>query len=222
MEILNPKNGILPSEKSFRKRLATLCKDLTDQEMDEAIQSLINNSTTQLYPKSGIAAPVNLDTGKYIFFVHTGIAYSFVNNPRDKKLVVQKIWIKDDIIFNLNTFLHGTIPIEHTQMLEDGQLISISYTSLRIIINELPQLMSLLLHLQAEGHLACQHFMSLINLSVIEKVRDFVRRHPTLVTRINQEIIASHLGMSRTTLSKALTLYKSTNNGTTTPASRQQ
>jgi CRP-like cAMP-binding protein len=222
MEILNHGNGIQPSEKSFRKRLSILCQDLTDQEMDEAIQSLINNGTTQFYPKSGRAATENLDTGKYIYFVHTGIAHSFVNAPHRKKLVVNTIWTKDDIIFNLNTFLHGTIPIEHTQMLEEGQLIAISYASLKVIINELPQLMSLLLHLQAERQLACQHFISLIHLSVIEKVRYFVRRHPTLVTRINQEIIAAHLGMSRTTLSKALTLYKSTNNGTTTSASRQQ
>jgi hypothetical protein len=55
-----------------------------------------------------------------------------------------------------------------------------------------------------------------------KKVRDFVRRHPTIVIKIIQEIIAAHLDMSRTALSKALTLYKSTNNGTTTPASRQQ
>ena len=221
MEILNKKNRILPPEKSFSKRLTALFRNLPSSQVDEFVQRLIYNSTTEYYEKNSVVGAKISEQHKFMYFVYSGVAHSFIRHPKYKdQAITKKIWTKNKIIFDFNGYLNGTAATETTQMLEGGHLVSISSDSLRTLIHEHPKMMCFLTQLQTEHLLELQAQIELLKLPVMEKVTAFVKDHPSLIHRINNNVIATLLHTHRSRFSTAIKGYKISDNGTTTSKSR--
>jgi CRP-like cAMP-binding protein len=143
-----------------------------------------------------------------LLFINHGIAQTFYWDVRLQKTIVSHIWRKSDIVFDLDRFLNAVPGKEETQMLEDGEVLFLSYNNLRSLLEGHPYLVSFLLNLQVERERQYKSLQHLLRLPVKDKVRSYLDDHPTIVDRINHEYIADHLGISRSRFSKAYTSYK--------------
>ncbi|ACU03864.1 Crp/Fnr family transcriptional regulator [Pedobacter heparinus] len=141
-------------------------------------------------------------------YLHSGIARSCYYDPDIDKPIISRIWKKQEVMFDVNSFVNSGIRTEAIQMLEDGELISISYYSLKHILETYPKMLLLLLYLQAEREKHNKFYQHLLKLTVEERVRLYLNDNPTLCNRINKDCIALHLGISRSKFSSAYTLYK--------------
>jgi CRP-like cAMP-binding protein len=143
-----------------------------------------------------------------LYYLYSGIARSCYYGPDVDKPIISRIWKKHEVIFDVNCFLKSKNRNEAIQMLEDGELLSISYPSLKSLIETFPKTLSLLLFLQAENETYYKFYQHLLKQTVEERVRLYLNNNPTISSRINKDCIALHLGISRSKFSSAYTLYK--------------
>lgn len=143
-----------------------------------------------------------------LYYLYSGIARSCYYGPDVQKPIISRIWKKHEVIFDVNSFMNNESRTEAIQMLEDGELLSISYSGLKCIIDTFPKMLSLLLYLQAENEKYNKFYQHLLKLSVEERVKLYLNHNPTICSRINKDCIALHLGISRSKFSSAYTQYK--------------
>jgi CRP-like cAMP-binding protein len=213
MELINPQKISRSTEQSYRNRLAQLCNGLLVSNTFDCVDTIIYNSSAGHYHKQPAQGSNQLKTDRYLYYLHSGLAHTYITDPVSKKIKITKIWTKGDMIVNMNTLIKGSVAEESTHMLEDGELVYISYESLRILSMQIPQMMNLFLHLQLEQQSSYHYYIDLLHLPGPKRLQAFLRKHPTLLQRINQDIIANYLRMSRSRLSKALKLNKTIHHG---------
>ncbi|SDZ84541.1 Crp/Fnr family transcriptional regulator [Pedobacter hartonius] len=172
------------------------------------IESLIFNSKLMEVFKGEIIEHAGPCTDGNLLYINTGIAHTFYYDSISQKPLITKIWKKHDIIFDLGTFLNSENRKETIQMLEDGELLGISYDNLKKLLDTFPNMVSFLLHLQVERERQYKYYQHLLRLTVDEKVKLYLSDNPAIINRINNEYIAMHLGVSRSRFSKAYVAYK--------------
>lgn len=143
-----------------------------------------------------------------LFYLHKGIARSYHYIALNDKLNVSRIWIKNDVIFDLNSYLNKSDRVDALQMLEEGEVLYISYGNLKTFVELYPNMIFLLLWIQIEQEKRCFFYHTFLNLNVDERVKIFLDRHPGIMPRINNDYIAAHLGINRSSLSIAYQAYK--------------
>ncbi|SEA65303.1 Crp/Fnr family transcriptional regulator [Pedobacter hartonius] len=213
MKIINTENTKDRLERIIRREMLPRFNKDGVLFSDDFIKALAYNSELVPVHKNELIQGPGLGMDFNLIYIKYGIASSFYYEPTANKTIITKIWKKHDIIFDLDDFLNGETRSESHQMLEDGELLAISYTSLRILLETFPNTVSFLLELQVERERQYKYYQHLLRLNVQEKVNTYLNDNPSIYNRINKEYIASHLGISRSRLSKATSLYKQGFNG---------
>lgn len=210
MEILELKNDRSRIDRILRRELLPKFDNASGYYTNDFIESLIYNSKLEFYHKKEQIGNSDHNTDR-LYYIHSGIAHSFSYDQIKRKRVITNIWKKRDIIFDLNAFLNGVYKTEINEMLEEGEVISISFSALEQLLETFPNMVGFFLRLQNERELQYQYYQQLSRLNVTQKVMLFLKDHPSMIYRINNDIIALHLGMSRSRFSKAYALYKKGN-----------
>jgi CRP-like cAMP-binding protein len=174
---------------------------------EDFIASLIYNSRLEFYLKNEKLGNQEISQER-LYYIHTGIARTFYYDQITDKPVITNIWKKQDTIFDLNSFLNGPDKFEINEMLEEGEVISISFSALEKLLDTFPNMVSIFLQLQAERERLYKYYQRLSKLNVSQKVTVYLQDHPAMIHRINNDIIAAHLGVSRSRFSKAYAVYK--------------
>jgi len=192
----------------FRKKILPVLIKLIGPVPAELETAIIENSNIVTAVKDQyIAESGEAEDGHLIYF-ESGIARCYYYHAATDKYIITRITKKDDILIDINAYLHGSRQTDNIQMLESGTLITISYAKLKWLLTEFQSLYPIFPYLQAERdkqHLAYQH---LLKSNVEERVRLFLADYPGIATRINNDHIASYLDMSRTTFSSTYTKIK--------------
>lgn len=174
----------------------------------DCIAQLISNSRLKPAIKDQFLEVGGTYEDGSLFYLYSGIARSCYYGPNVEKPIISRIWKKHEVMFDVNSFLNGENRTEAIQMLEDGEIVSISYSSLKCLFDTYPKMLSLLLYLQAENEKYNKFYQHLLKLSVEERVKLYLNHNPTICSRINKDCIALHLGISRSKFSSAYTQYK--------------
>lgn len=150
----------------------------------------------------------DFEDGKLIYLVN-GIARTIYYSSESGKMMISRIWKKGEIIFDAKSFNNETPRRESVQALEEGEAVVFTFKSLKKFKTDFHQKMAdfLLCH-QGERDNYTLYYQELLKLSVDDKVGRYLRDNPGIEHRINKDIIALYLGISRSKFSSAYTKYK--------------
>jgi CRP-like cAMP-binding protein len=144
----------------------------------------------------------------HLIYFESGIARCYYYDATADKYIITRMTRKDDVVIDINAYLHGTPRVENIQMLETGTLITIPYSSLKMLLEKFPGMYTVILHLQAEREKQHLAYQRLLRSAADERVKIFLDDNPGIAARINNELIASHLDMYRSTFSAAYAKYR--------------
>lgn len=178
----------------------------------ECIEYIILNSRIKQVNKDQYLEESGTYEAGHLHYLYSGIAHSFYYDDETDKNFVTRLWKKDDILFDVRSFVNCEDRLENIQMLEDGEVISIGHFPLKNLLNNTPQLLTLSTHLQIERETYNKFYQHLLKSSVEERLILFLKHNPTIINRINKDCIAQHLNVSRSRLSTAYAIYKQNRN----------
>lgn len=147
------------------------------------------------------------EEGHLIYF-ESGIARCYYYDAIADKYIITRITRKDDVVIDINAYLYGTPRAENIQMLETGNLVTISYANLKLLLTQCPEMYPVIVHFQAEREKQLLAYHRLLRSTADEKVKIFLDDNPGIASRINNELIASHLDLYRSTFSAAYAKYR--------------
>jgi CRP-like cAMP-binding protein len=144
----------------------------------------------------------------HLIYFESGIARCYYYEATSDKYIITRITRKDDVVIDMNAYLHGTPRVENIQMLETGTLITIPYSSLKMLLEKFPEMYPVIVYLQSEREKQHLAYQRLLRSTADERVKIFLDDNPGIATRINNELIANYLDMYRSTFSAAYAKYK--------------
>ncbi|MBZ5856120.1 Crp/Fnr family transcriptional regulator [Flavihumibacter profundi] len=149
------------------------------------------------------------DVCKSIAFVEKGALreYSIAENGNEQ---IIQFAIEGWTISDLYSFLTGEPATYNIDAVEDSELVLLSKSAHEELLRKLPKYETYL-RLQVTGaYLALQKRLTSVNtLSPEERYANFTQLYPELVQRFPQHMIASHMGLTPETLSRARRKIKS-------------
>lgn len=136
------------------------------------------------------------------YFMLKGFALSFFFRKGTR--VISSFWNKDSIIVSPKSFFEQTPAVENIQLLEDSELLCISYESVQNILNEYPVIANFLSRavVISHGHRNEKRIIEMVSLSAWERYRDLIKSYPDIEQKVSQEMIASYLGITPSSLSR--------------------
>ena len=143
------------------------------------------------------------DVCKYTAFVEKGILRLYTIGEKGNEQIVQ-FALEGWFIADMFSFISGEPATQNIDALEDAELILISKSAEEEILNKIPQYEHFI-RLQIQGaYLALQKRLSaMFNLTTEEKYTRLLNSYPDIVQRVPQHMIASYLGLTPETLSRA-------------------
>ncbi|MFK7935385.1 MAG: Crp/Fnr family transcriptional regulator [Saprospiraceae bacterium] len=140
-------------------------------------------------------------TSQYLYFVKTGIGKVFY--LKDGKEIID--WISDEgnLLTSVASFLTQTPSVHYVKLIEDAELIGISYTDLERLFAEHHELERLGRKLTIMALVQLQNRINSMQFeSAKKRYEDFLDRYPNCINRISLGDLASFLGMTQVTLSR--------------------
>ena len=147
------------------------------------------------------------EDGQLLFF-ESGIAHTFYYSPGKKKHTTTHVTKKNEVLMDINSFIHRTSRQRNVQMLEDGIILSIRYPHLRALLSNYPILHTLQWQFQAENEKQHLYYQHLLKLPLDERIKVFLDDNPGIASRINNDHLANYLGTCRTGFSTAYSKYR--------------
>jgi CRP-like cAMP-binding protein len=143
------------------------------------------------------------DVCKNVAFVEKGILRLYTVGEKGNEQIVQfalEGWFTSDMY----SFISGEPATQNIDALEDAELILISKYAEEEIIKNIPQYEHFI-RLQIQGaYLALQkRLTAMFNLTTEEKYTRLLNMYPDIIQRVPQHMIASYLGLTPETLSRA-------------------
>ncbi|TKC62510.1 Crp/Fnr family transcriptional regulator [Pedobacter hiemivivus] len=175
---------------------------------EECIEYIILNSKLEHVAKDQFIQKNGSYVHGHLYFLYNGTAFGFYHNQRMDKTFATRLWQADEIIFDTNSFLNCEDRIENIQMLEDGELISINYDSLKVLLDKFPEVFALLPFLTIKFEKHSRFYQHLLKRTIKERISLFLDHDPTLINKISRDIIALYLGVPITSFNRAYALYK--------------
>ncbi|TCC99559.1 Crp/Fnr family transcriptional regulator [Pedobacter hiemivivus] len=188
----------------IRQEIVPGLEALTGSLTEECIEHITSHSRLKQVTKNQFIQSSGSYEDGHLSYLYRGIAHSFYYHQETNKTFVTRLWKKDEIIFDTNSFVKSEDRLESIQMLEDGELIAINYYHLKSLLNKFPELFALFPYLQIDREKHSKYYQHLLKLTAEERVSLFIQHNPTLISRINKDAIALYLGMSRCRFSTAL------------------
>jgi CRP-like cAMP-binding protein len=143
------------------------------------------------------------DVCKYGAFVEKGMLRSYTVNEKGNEQIIQ-FALEGWFIADMYSFISAEPATQNIDALEDAELILISKTAEEEILQKIPQYEHFM-RLQIQGaYLALQKRLNaMFNLTTEEKYTRFLNMYPDIIQRVPQHMIASYLGLTPETLSRA-------------------
>lgn len=142
------------------------------------------------------------DTCKYAGFIVKGAARMFSVNEKGHEHIVrfgvEGWWLGDP-----ESYTQGTPSKFNIEMLEDSELLLISWEHFQELIATIPAVAETTKAMDKQSFIASQkRIHSAISLTAEERYEELVKSYPGFVLRFPQNMIASYLGISPETLSR--------------------
>lgn len=179
---------------------------------EECIELIISRAKLKLVAKDQFFQEECSYEDGQLHYIYSGIAWSYHEDFQTGKLVVDRIWKKNEVMFDAVSFIKNIDTTESFQMLENGEILSLDYYSLKIILDRFPILSRMSLCMIADREVHHKFYQRLLKLTVDERVKLYLDKNPTLMSRINRDCIALFLSISRSSLSAAYAIYKQQKN----------
>jgi CRP-like cAMP-binding protein len=143
------------------------------------------------------------DVCKYSIFVEKGLLRSYSVNEKGNDQVVQFAlegwWIAD-----LYSFITGEPSRYNIDALEDCELLLINNDGLRELRRQIPKFLEFSFLQMQNAYIALERRWShMVNLSTEERYNKLLDKYPDIIQRVPQHMIASYLGLTPETLSRA-------------------
>lgn len=143
------------------------------------------------------------DVCKYSIFVEKGLLRSYTVNEKGNDQIVQFAlegwWIAD-----MYSFITGEPARYNIDALEDCELALINNAGMDALREKVPQFLEFSFLQMRGAYIAFERRLSnMINLTTEEKYLNLVQTYPDIVQRVPQHMIASYLGLTPETLSRA-------------------
>ncbi|SMC97133.1 Crp/Fnr family transcriptional regulator [Pedobacter africanus] len=196
-------------EKIIRTDIAPKLISLGGEQPEGFTEKLVTEGKLKSFAKDQyLEESKDFEDGKLLYLV-SGIARTVYFTPGTNKMVIPRIWKKGEVIFDAKSFKNETTRIESVQALEEGEAIIFTFKSLKLLMGDYSKKMAVfLLCLQEERESYALYYQDLLKLSVDDKVERYLRDNPGIEHRINKDIIALYLDISRSKFSSAYAKHK--------------
>jgi CRP-like cAMP-binding protein len=143
------------------------------------------------------------DICKYSAFVEKGALRAYTVDEKGSEYIVQ-FAVEGWTIADLYSYITGEPATYNIEALEDSELLLISNTAQEELIKQIPQYEHFI-RLQMQGaYIALQRRLTaMVTLSTEERYTNLINTYPDIVQRVPQHMIASYLGLTPETLSRA-------------------
>ncbi|MEO6732612.1 MAG: Crp/Fnr family transcriptional regulator [Ferruginibacter sp.] len=143
------------------------------------------------------------DVCKYSIFVEKGLLRSYTVNEKGNDQIVQFAlegwWISD-----MYSFITGEPARYNIDALEDAELVLISYTGMEELRKRIPKFLEFSFLQMRNAYIAFEkRLFGIVNLTTEERYTELMQRCPSIGQRVPQHMIASYLGLTPETLSRA-------------------
>ncbi len=143
------------------------------------------------------------DVCRYTVFVEKGILRSYTINEKGNEQIVQFAlegwWISD-----MYSMITGEPAKYNIDALEDAELILIRSTDLEILQERIPLFLKFSFLQMRNAYIAFERRLTgMATLGTEERYTKLVQSYPDIVQRVPQHMIASYLGLTAETLSRA-------------------
>ena len=143
------------------------------------------------------------DVSKYAVFVEKGLLRSYTINDKGNEQIVQFAlegwWIGD-----MYSFITGEPARYNIDALENSELVLISNTGMEELRRRIPKFLEFSFLQMRNAYIAFERRLSnMVNLTTEESYVKLVQTYPDIVQRVPQHMIASYLGLTPETLSRA-------------------
>lgn len=143
------------------------------------------------------------DVCRHLVFVNSGCLRSYLLDEKGQERIIQ-IAIEDTWISNMTSMMSGEPSLLDIDAIEDSELLVISKDDREKLFEEVPKFESYFRIMHQQSFIEQQkRITSAIIHSAIKKYNDFLDRYPKLANRVPQHMVASYLGISPETLSRA-------------------
>ncbi|UZR98330.1 Crp/Fnr family transcriptional regulator [Chondrinema litorale] len=139
---------------------------------------------------------------KNIWFIKKGSVRHYVLSTKGKEF---NTWfsLEGDIVVAVKSFFEQTSTREGIELLEDCELLYISYSDLQKVIAKYRKAGTISRKMMERYYILLEERLYVMQSSTaIEKYEYLIRTYPEIIRRIPQNHIASYLGITKETLSR--------------------
>jgi CRP-like cAMP-binding protein len=169
---------------------------LTDKEWEQ-----FENAFTFLQAPKKFRLVKEGEVSREIYYIKKGIVRYFYN--KDGEEITGFIFTENLFASSYESFLRQTPSIQVLETMEDCELLVINFDSLQKLYTEVPKINVLTRVIAEQRFLNAQQILSSFILDTPEeRYLKFSKRHPEILQRVPQHIIASFLGITPVSLSR--------------------
>jgi len=143
---------------------------------------------------------------QYLYFVRLGIGKVYYLKEDGKEIID---WISDEgnLLTSVSSFLTQTPSVHYVKLIEDSELIGISYTDLEGLFSKYHEMERLGRQLTIMALVQLQNRINSMQFETAKKrYENFLIQYPNCINRIALGDLASFLGMTQVTLSRVRAL----------------
>lgn len=140
--------------------------------------------------------PGPFDEGRLWFSVESMVqAYYFC--PYRQCKWGTRIWRRREFILNSSSLLNEEFRTDYIEVLEPGELLSITYVDLLKLIAEFPELEKQVQSIAACNERYYRNRTQLLNRPPLERVQEFEKENSLFINIAGKDAIAMHVGLTR-------------------------
>jgi len=132
-----------------------------------------------------------------IWFPIIPLVHSYYLTPDEKCKWGSRIWKKQEFIFYSSSLLNQQLRCDYIEVLEAGELLSISYPNLLALMERYSEVHQRILQISASNERHYRYHNQLLNKPPLERVRQFEEENSLFAKVASNSIKAIHVGLTR-------------------------